>query len=64
MPQGASKVQLQEMEKAFYSGAYALLCAVIENSNEQDNPTDKDQAGMIEKLHQEILTKIKKNWVR
>lgn len=48
-----SKIQYSEMQKAFYSGAWAAFCLMVELSS--DNVSEETGAEMFENWRQEVL---------
>jgi len=53
LPEGCSAVQRQEVRRAFYAGAQAILFRVINVLAPESEPTAEDLQ-MMEDLHQEL----------
>jgi hypothetical protein len=53
LPSDASAVQRTEMRRAFYGGAHALLCLVMNSLAPEAEPTPEDLR-FIADLHQEL----------
>lgn len=53
LPVGASAVQRQEMRRAFYAGAQAILFRVIEAFAPESEPTAEDLQ-LMQDVHDEI----------
>lgn len=53
LPKDCSTIQRQEMRRAFYAGAQAILFKVITSFTPEEEPTEKDLEIMND-LHEEL----------